>query len=493
VSDNSAGGAVRDLRTLFEAGAVGGLADGPLLARFVARGEEAVFEAIVRRHGPMVWGVCRRILQDHHDAEDASQATFLVLARRAASVRPREKLGHWLYGVACRTARKARAARAKRRARETPMPVTPEAGTPTVDRPDDLLLRLDRELSRLPEKYRAPVVLCELEGLTHGEAAGRLGWPVGTLSGRLSRGRALLAGRLSRPGQRLSGGSLAVRLAEDAALVAVPRSWFAATARAACRSGKGAAAAGSVPAGVIDLTREVCRAMWISKLKLVAAVSAVTFTLAAGGAGVVFRTRADDRPDAKRSTPGEVPPAPLALAQAPEPAPEPPASYPFKLDPTDVYEFPDLAVDFRDFHYKAGPVSVAPITTERGITGAMILGDGTFRYTPEKDKAIEGRCRAVMLRFSPEERATILPLGRGNKVSDRGSSELSRHLLQVVIRHCWQSSKDGGRRQEVLIPPKGAFAAVLYSREHGDLLISGDGRAATAYSFTDRKILYEKK
>src|SRR5580698_9433679 len=110
--------ATRDLRTLFDIGVMGRQSDGELLDRFVERREAAVFEAITYRHGPMVWGVCRRVLRDHHDAEDAFQATFLVLTRKAASVMPREKLGNWLYGVAFQTAMKARATRAKRRVRE---------------------------------------------------------------------------------------------------------------------------------------------------------------------------------------------------------------------------------------------------------------------------------------------------------------------------------------------------------------------------------------
>src|SRR5215469_4609921 len=119
-------GAVGDLQILFEAGPLGGLSDGQLLERFVERREDAVFEAIIRRHGPMVWGVCRRILRDHHDAEDAFQATLLILARKAASVAPSEKLGPWLYGVAYRTATKASAARGKRREREIQVPHMPE-------------------------------------------------------------------------------------------------------------------------------------------------------------------------------------------------------------------------------------------------------------------------------------------------------------------------------------------------------------------------------
>ena len=169
----------RDLQTLFDVGTVGGLSDGQLLARFVAGREEAVFDAIVHRHGAMVWGVCRRILRDHHDAEDAFQTTFLVLARKAASVVPRENLANWLHGVAHRTALKARATRAKRRVREARCRTcrSPRPGHKAIR--DGLNEWLDRELNRLPEKYRIPIVLCELVGKSHREAssnsAGRSG------------------------------------------------------------------------------------------------------------------------------------------------------------------------------------------------------------------------------------------------------------------------------------------------------------------------------
>ena len=156
--------AVRDLKTLFGMGVMGALSDEQLLDRFVDRREGAVFEAIVRRHGPMVWGVCRRVLRDHHDAEDAFQATFLVLARKAASIMPRERLGNWLYGVAYQTASKARAMRAKRWRREAQVPDMPEPMAVPDHRRDDLAEALDRELSGLPEKYRTPIILCDLEG-----------------------------------------------------------------------------------------------------------------------------------------------------------------------------------------------------------------------------------------------------------------------------------------------------------------------------------------
>jgi RNA polymerase sigma-70 factor (ECF subfamily) len=206
---------VRFLHTFFNAQALARLSDGQLLERFLAGRDAAALEALMRRHGPMVLGVCRRVLRDYHDAEDAFQATFLVLARRAASIWPREKVGNWLYGVAYQTARKARAVRAKRRVREVPASGAPEPEAPSDVPRSDLAELLDHELSRLPDRYRTALVLCELEGKTHADAAERLGWPVGTLSGRLSRARAMLARRLTRRGVLLAGGSLAVLLAQS--------------------------------------------------------------------------------------------------------------------------------------------------------------------------------------------------------------------------------------------------------------------------------------
>src|SRR5262249_15640290 len=167
--------AVRYLRTLFDKGASAALSDGQLLERYVAQGEESLLEALVLRHGPMVWGVCRRVLGDHHDAEEAFQATFLVLTRRAASIMPREKVGNWLYGVAYQTARKARGTRARRRMRESDAPDAPEPVAAARGGQDDLAEVLDHELQRLPDKYRTPVILCGFEGKSHGETAEGLG------------------------------------------------------------------------------------------------------------------------------------------------------------------------------------------------------------------------------------------------------------------------------------------------------------------------------
>src|SRR5579884_2300554 len=163
-----------------------GMTDGQLLVEYVRRREEAALAALVRRHGSMVWGVCRRVLHNHHDAEDAFQATFLVLVRKAESIKPREMVGNWLYGVAHQTALKARATEAKRQARERQVKEMPEPAAPLeLDHWSNLEVLLDQELCRLPDKYRVAIVLCDLEGKTYKVAACQLEIPEGTLSTRL--------------------------------------------------------------------------------------------------------------------------------------------------------------------------------------------------------------------------------------------------------------------------------------------------------------------
>jgi RNA polymerase sigma factor (sigma-70 family) len=244
-----------------------GMSDGQLLSHFVAERDGAAFAALVRRHGPMVLGVCRRVLRHPQDAEDAFQATFLVLARKAASIGRRELLGNWLYGVAHRTALDARAAAARRRAWErqvSPMP-EPEAKDAAGAGPD-LRPLLDQELSRLPDKYRVPVVLCDLEGRTRRDVARQLGIPVGTLSGRLTTSRRLLARRLARRGLALSGAALLAALSPSAASAAVPPPLVAATVAAAT------AQAAVVSARIDALAEGVLKAMLLKKLKFVTAV-----------------------------------------------------------------------------------------------------------------------------------------------------------------------------------------------------------------------------
>jgi RNA polymerase sigma factor (sigma-70 family) len=176
-----------------------GPADRELLERFTRQHDEAAFAALVVRYGPMVLSVCRRVLGHVQEAEDAFQATFLVLVRKADAITRPDLLGNWLYGVAVRTARKARIRVARRLHHER------QAAVASRDSPQhdaglhDLLSQLDDELERLPDKYRAPLVLCYLDGLTNEEAAGRLGWPTGSISYRLTRGREMLRQRLGSP------------------------------------------------------------------------------------------------------------------------------------------------------------------------------------------------------------------------------------------------------------------------------------------------------
>jgi RNA polymerase sigma factor (sigma-70 family) len=236
-----------------------GLTDGQLLAQFVARRDGAAFAALVRRHGPMVLGVCHRILGNPHDAEDAFQATFLVLARKASAVVPREQVGNWLYGVAYRAAAKVRALNARRRVRERQVTDIPEPASPRRESEwAEIRPLLDHELRLLPDNYRAAIVLCDLEGKTGREAARQLGWPEGSLASRLSRARKLLARRLTRRGIAVSTAALAALLEQGVATASF--------------------AEGAVSARVVSLAEGVIQTMFLTKLK------AVTATLLAVGA-----------------------------------------------------------------------------------------------------------------------------------------------------------------------------------------------------------------
>src|SRR5262249_45750836 len=255
---------------------------------------EAAFAALVRRHGPMVLNVCRRVLGSPQDAEDAFQATFLVLARKAASLRDRPLVGSWLYGVAQRTARKALTARARRATHER------EAAAPAPRDPlAELSVReaqrlVDRELARLPGKYQAPLVLCCLEGLARDEAARQLGWPVNLLKSRLEQARQLLRDRLGRHGLTLPAGAPAVELRGTAAEAGVPAALAASTIRAGGAVAAGGSAAGMVSAEALALSEGMVRMMFLAKLKTGAAALAALVTLGALAAAPLLARRAPD-------------------------------------------------------------------------------------------------------------------------------------------------------------------------------------------------------
>ncbi|HZU36269.1 MAG TPA: sigma-70 family RNA polymerase sigma factor [Gemmataceae bacterium] len=268
--------------------------DGELLRRFATDRDEDAFTALLQRHGPLVWGVCRRILQNSADAEDAFQATFLVLARKAGSIHKETALASWLYGVAYRVAMKARGAAARRRNHERRTAMRADKPTRS-DSVLDVEAALDEEVRRLPEKYRAPVILCYLQGKTNEEAARLLGCPKGTVLSRLARARERLRVRLIRRGLVLS----TVLASEAAAQGMPPALLLTSTTQAALAVvGSGTLVAAASPAAA--LATEVLHAMFLDKLKWIA-VGCFIAIVAVGGSLILRPVFADS--DAKHSQP----------------------------------------------------------------------------------------------------------------------------------------------------------------------------------------------
>jgi RNA polymerase sigma factor (sigma-70 family) len=301
------GAVLRHLNRLLGEPASGAPGDGDLLDRFAAHRDEAAFEELLRRHGPMVLGVCRRLLGDGADADDAFQATFLVLVHKAASVRKGTSLGYWLYGVARRLALKARAGAQRRRDHERRAADMRQGEVGDGPGWDDVRPLLDEELARLPRRLRAPLVLCYLEGRTNIEAARELGRPAGSMSKLLARGREALRRRLTRRGVALSAGALALLLADGTVRAAVPAALGRATLVAWT--------AGPVSANVAGLVQWGVRDMFLAKCKI---VLAVTLSLAAlgAGAGALKAPQPPDKPPA-----AEQPSKPAQAAEQPKPAP----------------------------------------------------------------------------------------------------------------------------------------------------------------------------
>jgi RNA polymerase sigma factor (sigma-70 family) len=245
----------------------------------------------------MVFGVCRRVLGAVHDAEDAFQSAFLILAIKGTSIRQRQTVGNWLYGVAYRTALHAQRLRARRSAREKQMENMPESSGVTQDADDDVLALLDRELNRLPDKYRLPIVLCDLEGRSRAEVVRQLGIPAGTLSNRLTAGRRMLARRLARHGVLVAAGAVTTLL-ERQASATVPVALVSPIVKAAALIAARQASQAAVSAQVLTLTRGVLQSMLLSKLKTVLTVAAALILLGVGGMKLVPEGASAQRNDA---------------------------------------------------------------------------------------------------------------------------------------------------------------------------------------------------
>ena len=275
------------LGVLFDLGSAVGQTDGQLLARLAAGGSgaELAFQAVVERHGPMVLRVCRRVLRDPHEAHDAYQATFLVLARRAGSIRDPDALASWLHGVALRAAGTLRAATARRRRHESRAAEARQTWTGAPEPADpELEMVLHREIARLPARERLTVVLCDIEGRSYQEAASRLGCPVGTVKSRLNTARTRLRSRLIRRGI-VPAGAVAAALADLAQAAPTPISWAlrerTAQLAASFTTRSATAAPGVVPGPAVALAERTIHAMVLSKLKVLAMACGLFVTTAA--------------------------------------------------------------------------------------------------------------------------------------------------------------------------------------------------------------------
>jgi RNA polymerase sigma factor (sigma-70 family) len=267
------------------------LSDAQLLERFATRRDGPAFAALIKRHGAMVFGVCRRLLRHEQDAEDAFQATFVVLARKAASRRWHDSVGAFLYAVANRVALKARTLAKQRRIGQTEMHDVPAAQSVGEEPWRELWPLLDKELSRLPEKYRAPLVLCYLEGMTNEEAAQQLGRPVGTVCYHLSRGREMLKRHLMRRGLGLSAVGLAEVISHNAT-AAVPEALLALTLRAGLAAARLAGAVCNLTPPIAALVKGVLHEMLLTRLKIVMAAVLVLSIAGLGAGAVAYRVEA---------------------------------------------------------------------------------------------------------------------------------------------------------------------------------------------------------
>jgi RNA polymerase sigma factor (sigma-70 family) len=281
---------IRHLRGVLATRESAGLTEAELWKRYVHEHDEAAFATLLHRHGPMVLRVCRGILRNEHDAEDAFQATFLILVRRATSLRSPDTIANWLYGVARRTALEAKGAAAQRRKKEAA--ILPKMATPEVVY-DDLRSALGQELEQLAQKYRSAVILCDLEGRTRQEVARQLGWPEGTVASRLARGRSMLAKRLARRG--FTGAFVAGVLGDGTASACLPTGLVTSTIRAACLSTtKEATARAFFSAKAIALAEGVLKSMLLTKVKIVVSALLVLGIVCLGAGGMISRTLATE-------------------------------------------------------------------------------------------------------------------------------------------------------------------------------------------------------
>jgi RNA polymerase sigma factor (sigma-70 family) len=415
MSSTQVGAVLRHLRKLATDRKDHELPDHQLLERFARNQDGDAFAALLGRHGPMVLGVCRSVLREPHDAEDAFQATFLLLAQKAGSIHRREAVSAWLYRVAYHLAVRAKANAARRRILER-RAVTMPSADPVLD----LSLRevrtlLFEELEELPEHYRAPLVLCGLEEKPLDEAARLLGWTRGAVKGRLQRGRELLRARLRRRGLELPVGLAATALALHTASGKVSAALADATLRSAVKIAVGGGVvAGVVSAPVAALVQGASRSMFPGNAKI-ATILLLAASLAAVAFGVLrHRAAAADPPTDQQSQAEK----PKASGEQPKPGPEETIEVQGQvLDPEGK---PVAGAKL----YLAKPTPDGPDASRQATSGP----DGRFRFAVARSELDQGRAE----KSSPQVMAVAEGLGCDWAAAGSGDQDLRLHLVKDV-------------------------------------------------------------
>jgi RNA polymerase sigma factor (sigma-70 family) len=464
------------LRMLGPTGA-GGLSDAQLLERFVRQRDEAAFEVLVWRHGPKVLGVCRRVLRHDQDAEDAFQAVFLILARKGGSIGKGQAVASWLYQVAYRVALRARR-RAEKRASQ-PLPPAEVPATPPAPNAEWSELRpvLDDEVNRLPEKYRAPFILCYVDGKTNEEAAQELACPKGTVQSRLAWARQRLRLRLTQRGVTLTGGLLGAALAPQLS-AAVPASLAETTVKAGLLVAAGTAATGVVSGQVAALTQGVLRTMLWTKIMIVVGCTLLVAALGVGGA-VLARPTPQDNSDVQAQ-----PSTPATKADLPKPAATPKVAVQAQ-DPPDQSKVVEKTYEFQMSDHPWSKV----LDWYAGISGLPYGGTykptGTVTFIPPKNKKytlgqitdilnellltqkyILIRRTASFTVLPADERVdpTLLPRVELDDLAKRGKTE----LVTVVLPLTHLQAKDIGPDVRKMM---GAFGQVVVLEKANQLIL----------------------
>jgi RNA polymerase sigma factor (sigma-70 family) len=409
--------APRGLGSLFRDGVSTGLSDKELLERFATGRDSAAelaFATLVARHGPMVLSVCRRLLRDPHESEDAFQATFLVLVRKRSGIRIDESLGPWLYGVSVRVARRARTLASRRRWIALDEAIARPALEQRPSSDPDLRYAIDDFLTELPPNYRAAIVLCYREGLTHEEAANRLQCPVGTVRSRLARGRAILKDRLDRVGLAPPAAAQPVATSADplhripAPAVLVP-SLVDSTAHTASGLAAGEPLRRIVPIRIVELVTGVTQTMALSKIATAASLVVFTSLAAWCAGGSAARTPLAATQDPRSVAAPSPEPAPLLSLAAPQRSTKAKAAQPEDRAAEEVSVPDDLPPVVLSVEPKVGAIDVDPDIKEIRVTFSKKMTDKSWSW-PTGNKYAAPKVEGGTIHFERDGRTCVMPV-----------------------------------------------------------------------------------